>query len=127
MRDVTELTQDDSDSNLNDSAWLVYEMYEAGTVEKDSELMEAAHEMADKALKFRPDSGAVNDTVAHFVYLLDDDIDRAIKLQELAIKNSGDTQLDELKDFLKFLKKEKATGKKKSLQKNNGGGEESDF
>ena len=130
MRNVTKLSKDDSDSDLNDSAWQVYEMYEAGTIDKDSELMSAAAEMAEKALKFRPKSGAVNDTVAHFVYLLDGDLDRAIKLQKFAIKNSADTQLEELEDFLKFLKKEKATGEKKSLQKQGGDQddeEDSDF
>ena len=117
MRSVTKLSQDDSNSELNDSAWKVYEIYEAGLIDKDSELMDAAQEMAEKALKFSPKSGAVNDTVAHFVYLLDGDLDRAIKLQEFAIENSADTQLEELEDFLKFLKKEKATGERKSLQK----------
>ena len=132
IRTVTELSKDDATSALNDNAWKVYEMYEAGQVEKDSELMKAAKEMAEKSLSFSPDSGAVNDTVAHFVYLLDGDLDRAIKLQEYAIENSADTQMEELKDFLKFLKKEKATGKKKSLQKESenkesGGGDDSDF
>lgn len=130
MRSVTELSLDDSLSDLNDSAWQVYELYEAGGVEKNSELMKTAYEMAEKALEFSPNSGAVNDTVAHFVYLLDGDLDRAIKLQKFAIKNSADTQLEELDDFLKFLKKEKATGKKKSLQKQGGDqadGGDSDF
>ena len=129
MQGVTELSEDDSNLELNNSAWQVYEMYEAGIIEKDSELMEAAQEMAEKALKFSPKSGAVNDTVAHFVYLLDGDLDRAIKLQKFAIKNSEDTQVEELEKFLKFLKKEKATGEKKSLQ-NQGGddkGGDSDF
>ena len=126
LRSVTELSNDDSNLGLNNSAWQVYEMYEAGIIEKDSELMKAAHEMAEKALKFRPKSGAVNDTVAHFVYLLDGDLDRAIELQELAIENSDDTEEGELEDFLKFLKKEQATGKKKSLQKQDKGGDTGD-
>ena len=130
MRNVTELSENDSDMDLNNNAWTVYEMYEAGRIDKDSELMVAAQEMAEKALKFQPKSGAVNDTVAHFVYLLDGDLERAIKLQKLAIKNSEDTQLEELEKFLKFLKKEKATGEKKSLQKQDDekeSGDDSDF
>ena len=130
MQSVMKLSKDDAESALNDGAWQVYELYEAGKVEKDSELMKVAYKMAEKALKFSPKSGAVNDTVAHFVYLLDGDIDRAIKLQKFAVDNSADTQLEDLEKFLKFLKKEKATGKKKSLQKNEDGeegGEESDF
>lgn len=129
IRSFTKHSKDDLNSELNDTAWEVYEMYEAGLAEKESVVMEAAKEMAEKALKFRPESGAVNDTVAHFAYLVDGDIDRAIKLQELAVKNSGDTQGDSLQKFLDFLKNEKATGEKKSLQKNgdNEGSDDSDF
>ena len=130
IRSFTKLSKDDLNSELNDTAWEVYEMYEAGLAEKESVVMEAAKEMAEKALKFRPESGAVNDTVAHFAYLVDGDIDRAIKLQELAVKNSGDTQADSLEEFLEFLKNEKSTGEKKSLQKNGdgeGSGDDSDF
>ena len=125
MKSFTKLSLDDFNSELNDSAWLVYEMYEAGRIEKDAEILKVAAVMAEKALEFRPKSGAVNDTVAHFAYLVDGDLDRAIKLQKLAVKNSADTRADELEEFLKFLKKEQATGKKKSLQKKDG--EESDF
>ena len=131
MRSVTKLSNNDSNLGLNNNAWQVYEMYEADIIDKDSELMKAAYEMAEKALTFRPKSGAVNDTVAHFVYLIDNDLERAIKLQKIAIKNSEDTDTAELENFLKFLKKEEATGKKKSLQKKqNGdkdGGDDSDF
>ena len=69
--------------------------------------------------------------MAHFAYLVDGDLDRAIKLQKAAIANSSDTRSDDLEEFLKFLKKEQATGKKKSLQKTDGEDsedvEESDF
>ena len=125
MRSFTELSDNDLNSELNDSSWKVYEIYEAGLIEKDSELMKVAKVMAEKAYKFRPKSGAVNDTIAHFVYLIDGDLERAIKLQEFAVKNSGDA-VEELESFLKFLKKEQATGKKKSLQKQSKEGE-SDF
>jgi len=117
MQNFTKLSVDDLNSELNDSAWLIYEMYEAGRIEKDAEILKVAAVMAEKALKFRPKSGAVNDTVAHFAYLVDEDLDRAIKLQKLAVKNSDDAESDELEVFLNFLKKEQATGKKKSLQK----------
>ena len=129
MESFTKLSLDDLNSELNDSAWAIYELYEAGRVEKGAEILKTAKEMAEKALKFRPKSGAVNDTVAHFAYLVDGDLDRAIKLQELAVANSGDTQADELEEFLDFLKKEQATGKKKSLQKKDEAkaSEESDF
>ncbi len=126
MDSFTMLSQDDLNSELNDSAWEVYEMYEAGQVERKSELMKTAKVMAEKALKFRPKSGAVNDTMAHFAYLIDGDLDRAIELQELAVKNSGDSQAGELEKFLEFLKKEQATGKKKSLQKKSNDDEEED-
>lgn len=130
MQSFTKLSLDDVGSELNDSAWAVYEMYEAGRVEKKSDLMKTAKVMAEKALAFRPKSGAVNDTMAHFAYLIDGDLDRAIELQELAVANSGDSQADEIEEFLTFLKKEQATGKKKSLQKKNNSEEddsESDF
>ena len=129
MKSFTKLSLDDLNSELNNSAWSVYEMYEAGRIEKDAEILKVAKTMAEKALEFRPKSGAVNDTMAHFAYLIDGDLDRAIELQERAIENSGDTQSDELEAFLKFLKKEQATGKKKSLQKKDDeeAAEESDF
>ena len=120
------MSKDDLNSELNDTAWQIYEMYEADRVEKDSEIMKAAKEMAEKALKFRPESGAVNDTVAHFAYLIDGDLDRAIELQELAVANSSDMRVDSLQEFLDFLKKEQATGEKKSLQKNRGSKKDSD-
>ncbi len=126
IRSFTELSKDDLNSELNDTAWQIYEMYEADRVEKDSEIMKAAKEMAEKALKFRPESGAVNDTVAHFAYLIDGDLDRAIELQELAVANSSDMRVDSLQEFLDFLKKEQATGEKKSLQKNRGSKKDSD-
>ena len=129
MQSFTKLSQDDINSELNDSAWAVYEMYEAGLIEKDAEILKVAAVMAEKALKFRPKSGAVNDTVAHFAYLVEGDLDRAIKLQKRAVKNSADTRSEELEGFLTFLKKEQATGKKKSLQKKDDeeAPEESDF
>ena len=131
MESFTKLSQDDFNSELNNNAWAIYEVYETGRIEKDAEILKVAKRMAEKALKFRPKSGAVNDTMAHFAYLVDGDLDRAIKLQKIAIENSGDTQADELEAFLKFLKKEQATGKKKSLQKKDDedgeAEEESDF
>ena len=131
MESFTKLSQDDLNSELNNNAWAIYEVYETGRIEKDAEILKVAKRMAEKALKFRPKSGAINDTMAHFAYLVDGDLDRAIKLQKIAIENSGDTQADELEAFLKFLKKEQATGKKKSLQKKDDedgeAEEESDF
>ena len=131
MESFTKLSQDDLNSELNNNAWSVYEVYETGRIKKDAEILKVAKRMAEKALKFHPKSGAVNDTMAHFAYLLDGDLDRAIKLQKIAIENSGDTQADELEKFLKFLEKEQATGKKKSLQKKDDeddeAEEESDF
>ena len=131
MESFTKLSQDDLNSELNNNAWSVYEVYETGRIKKDAEILKVAKRMAEKALKFHPKSGAVNDTMAHFAYLLDGDLERAIKLQKIAIENSGDTQADELEKFLKFLEKEQATGKKKSLQKKDDeddeAEEESDF
>ena len=131
MESFTKLSIDDLNSELNNSAWSVYEMYEAGRIEKSAKLLKVAKAMAEKSLKLLPKSSAVNDTVAHFAYLVDGDLDRAIKLQKAAIANSSDTRSDDLEEFLKFLKKEQATGKKKSLQKTDGEDsedvEESDF
>ena len=131
MESFTKLSIDDLNSELNNSAWSVYEMYEAGRIEKSAKLLKVAKAMAEKSLKLLPKSSAVNDTVAHFAYLVDGDLDRAIKLQKAAIANSIDTRSDDLEEFLKFLKKEQATGKKKSLQKTDGEDsedvEESDF
>ena len=119
MRSFTDLVDDPSEGTmLNNIAWEIYEFYEAGRLEKNSKEMQAAMYMAEKAVKLEPNSGAINDTIAHFIYLLDGDIDEAIKYQKKAIANAEGGRTDDLQPFLDFLLKEKKTGKKKSLQKN---------
>lgn len=119
MISFTDLVDDPAEGTLlNNIAWEIYEQYEAGRIEKNSKEMQAAMYMAEKAIKLTPDSGAVNDTIAHFVYLLDADIDKAIEYQKKAIANAEGGRTDDLQPFLDFLLKEKETGKKKSLQKN---------
>jgi hypothetical protein len=119
MTSFTDLVDDPAEgTTLNNIAWEIYELYEAGRVDKKSKEMIAAKYMAEKAVKLDPDSGAINDTIAHFVYLIDGDIDKAIEYQKKAIANAEGGRTEDLQPFLDFLLKEKKTGKKKSLQKN---------
>jgi alkyl hydroperoxide reductase subunit AhpC len=128
MMSYTDLVSDPTEGTaLNNIAWEIYELYEAGRVQKNSEVMQAAMYMAEKAIKLEPNSGAINDTIAHFVYLLDGDLDKAIEYQKKALKNAEGGRTEDLQPFLDFLLKEKETGKKKSLQKNGEAEEESDF
>ncbi len=95
---------------LNELAWGLYERQVA---EKDvpDDLLKAALSTAEIAEKSAPKNGAVLDTLAHLVYLVEKDIDRAIEVQKKAVKNAGN-QIDDIQPFLDQLEKEKADAKK---------------
>lgn len=100
---------EENSGELNDLVWGIYERHEArGDV--SSEMLKACRHAAEVAVKFDPTSGAVNDTVAHFVYL-DGDLDKAIEWQKKAVANAEGREAD-LQPFLDKLLKEKETGEK---------------
>jgi thiol-disulfide isomerase/thioredoxin len=105
---------------LNDVAWRIYEQHESkGDI--DNDVLAAAKKAAEYAAKAEPKSGAILDTLAHLIYVVDQDLDRAIEIQKKAVEHAG-PQLRELHSFLNQLKKEKETGKKPKKKKT-----ESDF
>lgn len=106
---------------LNDLAWAIYERHEAlGDVKP--EILKAALHMARVAVKLQPTSGAINDTVAHLVYVAEGNLDEAIEWQKKAVANAEGREAD-LQPFLDQLLQEKKTGKKKGSTKD----DESDF
>ena len=56
-----------------------------------------------------------------YIYIVDEDLDKAIEVQRKAVEHAGE-QLDEIQPFLDELLEEKETGKKKKKDKS-----ESDF
>lgn len=100
---------------LNTIAWRIYEKYEKdGDV--NPEILKQAKKTAEAAVKADPDNGAILDTLAHFIYVVDGDLDKAIEVQKKAIANGG-PQRNELTAFLKQLMEEKKTGKKPKKSK----------
>ncbi|MDC0265520.1 redoxin domain-containing protein [Mariniblastus sp.] len=95
---------------LNSIAWGIYEKHEKRN-DVSSEILEQAKKTAEAAVKADPNNGAILDTLAHFIYVVDGNLDKAIEVQEKAIENGG-PQKNELMAFLKQLKEEKKTGKK---------------
>jgi thiol-disulfide isomerase/thioredoxin len=95
-----------SDPNaLNEMAWGLYERHKVKTLDK--EVLDAATEIAEMAVKGEPENGAILDTLAHLVYE-QGDLDRAIELQEKAVKFcDDDAMLVDLEKFLEKLKAEK--------------------
>ena len=95
---------------LNEVAWGIYEQHEAqGDVSR--EVLVAAKATAEAAVKAEPDSDAILDTLAHYIYVVDGDLDKAIEIQKKAVELAGD-RAAEIKPFLDQLLKEKETGKK---------------
>ena len=103
---------EDSAIELNNMIWEYYELYEKGE-DVDDELLKACLYAAKVAIKFAPKSGAVNDTVAHFVYVVEEDLDQAIEWQRKAVANAEGREAD-LQPFLDKLLKEKKEGKSDS-------------
>ena len=100
---------------LNSIAWGIYEKHEKRN-DVSSEILEQAKKTAEAAVKADPNNGAILDTLAHFIYVVDGNLDKAIEVQEKAIENGG-PQKNELMAFLKQLKEEKKTGKKPKKSK----------
>lgn len=93
---------------LNGIAWSIVEYDEEGESELSDDLLAAAVTVAEKAVSLAPEDGAVLDTLSHLVYM-QGDLDRAIKLQTKAIELAP--EIEELKEFLESLQKEKAGSK----------------
>ena len=109
LREFAEANKENARA-LNEVAWGIYEQYESkGDIEDD--VLEEAKKAAEYAVEAEPNSGPILDTLAHLVYVVEQDLDKAIEIQEKAVKHAG-PQLRELEQFLKQLMKEKETGKK---------------
>ncbi len=114
---LSEFVEENKDNGmgLNQIAWGIYEQHEAkGNVADD--VLKAALKGAEYAAKAEPESGAILDTLAHLVYAVDGDLDRAIEVQTKALENANGQEGD-IKPFLEQLKKEKETGKKTGKKK----------
>jgi len=101
---------------LNSITWAIYELFEETGGDVDSEILKLARKGAGYAAKAEPKNGAILDTLAHYIYIVDEDLDRAIEVQRKAVKNAGQ-QLENLRPFLTELLREKETGKKKKKNK----------
>jgi len=103
-------------STLNSVTWAIYELFEETGGDVDSEILKLARKGAGYAAKAEPKSGAILDTLAHYIYIVDEDLDKAIEVQRKAVEHAGE-QLEEIQPFLDELLKEKETGKKKKKDK----------
>lgn len=93
---------------LNEITWTLYEKH-AGGDDIGKEMLDAAAEVAEIAMKAAPRNAAIMDTVAHLVYE-QGNLDRAIELQEKAVELADEEMKEELQEFLDKLKKEKEKG-----------------
>lgn len=90
---------------LNELAWRLYEQHKEKALDK--EVLDAATEIAEMAVKGAPEEAAILDTLAHLVYE-QGDLDRAIELQEKAVEHcEEDEMLSDLEEFLDELKSKK--------------------
>ena len=108
---------------LNSITWAIYELFEERGGDVDSEVLKIARKGAEYAAKAEPESGAILDTLAHNIYIVDEDLDKAIEVQRKAVEYAG-PQLEDIKPFLDQLLEEKETGKKKKKKQKV---EDSDF
>ena len=95
----------DDAEGLNQIAWSVVEMSDAGEDVSD-DLLAAAARAAEKAVKQEPENGAILDTLAHLVYMKGE-LDKAIEIQEKAIEYADSQTKSQVEDFLKELKMKK--------------------
>ena len=95
----------ESPAALNELAWAAVETAESGE-EVAPDLLAAALETAQTALKADPKDPSVLDTIAH-LFQLTGDLDKAIKTQAMAVKNAGDLG-PQLEPYLNQLKAQKA-------------------
>ena len=122
LREFVEENKADG-SALNSVTWAIYELFEERGGDVDTEVLKIARKGAEYAAKAEPESGAILDTLAHYIYVVDEDLDKAIEVQRKAVEYAG-VQLEDIKPFLDELLKEKETGKKKKKKQKV---EDSDF
>ena len=130
LKDFVDANKDDA-MTVNNLIWTIYEKYEAhqqGKIDDEvsEEVLKVCLAGAKMAAETEPEEGAILDTYAHFIYVVEKDLDKAIKVQKQAIKYGG-PQTAELQPFLDELLEEKKTGKKPSKKKKKKKVEESDF
>ncbi|MFK7765790.1 MAG: hypothetical protein AB8B55_01015 [Mariniblastus sp.] len=109
LEKFVEKHKDDSEE-LNNLSWELYELYESEGLDMD--VLEICKKAAERAVKISPEKDYILDTLAHLVYAVDEDLDKAIELQKKAVKLSTN-QRPELQEYLDKLIAEKKTGKKK--------------
>lgn len=90
---------------LNQISWGVVEAADGGD-DVSKGLIKSARKAAEMAVKLEPENGAVLDTLAHLVHM-EGDLDKAIEIQEKAVKFAGSQEAGEVKAYLKKLLKEK--------------------
>lgn len=101
---------------VNMVAWNIYEMASQERISKGTLIDEAlaAGEKSLENLKGE-DKASMLDTLAH-LYLINDDLDKALELETAALKLSGDRDREFIEGFLaelKELKQDQAAGEKK--------------
>jgi tetratricopeptide (TPR) repeat protein len=99
----------DNGMMLNQIAWTLYEKHAKEPLDK--EVLAATTDLAELAVKAEPENGAILDTLAHLVYE-QGDLDRAIELQEKALKFVDDQSRADVEAFMEELKAKKEADKK---------------
>jgi tetratricopeptide (TPR) repeat protein len=95
----------DDAEGLNQIAWSVVEMSDAGEDVSD-DLLASAARAAEKAVKQEPENGAILDTLAHLLSMKGE-LDKAIEIQEKAVQYADSQTKSQVEDFLKELKMKK--------------------
>lgn len=114
LKEFTEEHKDDGQA-LNTIAWGIYQKYVAGG-NVSRELLEQTKITAECAVEAIPESGAILDTLAHMIYVVDRDLDKAIEVQKRAVKYGG-VQVNSLKLFLAQLEREKNRSNRRRRRK----------
>ena len=92
---------------LNYVAWSMYEYRENKVFDDDH--LDLALRAAAMAVQARPEDPMILDTLAHLLHA-NGKLDQAIEIQQKAVGNLKGDFVDQIKNFLKQLKREKKNG-----------------
>ena len=92
---------------LNYVAWSMYEYRENKVFDDDH--LDLALRAAAMAVQARPEDPMILDTLAHLLHA-NGKLDQAIEIQQKAVENLKGDFVDQIKNFLKQLKREKKNG-----------------
>ena len=92
-------------NDLNLIAWTIWERVEShGDVKRH--ILKRALKCAKRAVAVAPEDGNILDTYAHFIFKVEDDVERAIEIQKLAVSKSPENE--NIRNYLTTLQDYKA-------------------